>query len=251
MTDLDWLTVDATVAFISGGGADPLRVYPAHVDVIGKRDVLVTVDGRTERFNITRIDRHHDNAWLYRRDGVWTPNKYLAPHDDPDVVKISEKYARHVALDRAVKCAGTFRGTSDVANARMLRDAVDEFLKIADPEHDYLSTYCWHENHGDCRRECKTCHRPCRCECHPDRQGLEPTTIRPATESAGGAGDGQDLAARLAHALKRAGDRQSSFQFREHAYWLPVAGQLLDDTELLDAIVAYRRPAHAEGGAGQ
>lgn len=39
--------------------------------------------------------------------------------------------------------------------------------------HDYLSTYCWHENHGDCRLECKTCARPCRCECHAPRQGLE------------------------------------------------------------------------------
>lgn len=36
----------------------------------------------------------------------------------------------------------------------------------ASPAHAYLSTYCWHENHDNCRRYCKTCQSPCRCGCH-------------------------------------------------------------------------------------
>jgi hypothetical protein len=32
--------------------------------------------------------------------------------------------------------------------------------------HPYLSTYCYHENHGDCRLTCKTCAAPCICDCH-------------------------------------------------------------------------------------
>jgi hypothetical protein len=33
-------------------------------------------------------------------------------------------------------------------------------------DHVYLSTYCFHGNHADCRLTCKTCHAPCVCECH-------------------------------------------------------------------------------------
>lgn len=30
----------------------------------------------------------------------------------------------------------------------------------------YLSTYCIHEAHDQCRLTCKTCDAPCRCSCH-------------------------------------------------------------------------------------
>jgi transcriptional regulator with XRE-family HTH domain len=30
----------------------------------------------------------------------------------------------------------------------------------------YVSTYCIHGDHDACRRTCKTCDDPCRCECH-------------------------------------------------------------------------------------
>lgn len=33
-------------------------------------------------------------------------------------------------------------------------------------EHVYLSTYCLHGKHSDCRLTCKTCAAPCICACH-------------------------------------------------------------------------------------
>lgn len=30
----------------------------------------------------------------------------------------------------------------------------------------YVSTYCMHEAHGQCRLTCKTCRQPCLCPCH-------------------------------------------------------------------------------------
>lgn len=35
----------------------------------------------------------------------------------------------------------------------------------------YWSTYCIHGRHNECRRTCKTCEAPCRCECHDGRFG--------------------------------------------------------------------------------
>lgn len=117
--------------------------------------------------------------------------------------------------------------------------------------HDYLSTYCWHENHGDCRLECKTCKRPCRCECHSPQQGLE---TDPESRSAASVDGNTEvllppleidpaklMAARLAGALKHEGDIESTFQFRLNGYWRPIAERILADTELLDAVVGYRR----------
>ncbi|WP_280448421.1 hypothetical protein [Nocardia brasiliensis] len=78
-------------------------------------------------------------------------------------------------------------------------------------------------------------------------QPLEPPPVRPATEPAGGTTGTQDLAARLANALKCEGDRESAFQFRERTFWLPVAKRLLGNTELLDAIVAWRLRSNAIG----
>lgn len=39
--------------------------------------------------------------------------------------------------------------------------------------HNYLSTYCWHDDCPNCRLECKTCQAPCRCRCHVFAQGIE------------------------------------------------------------------------------
>ena len=33
-------------------------------------------------------------------------------------------------------------------------------------EHHYVSTYCIHAEHADCRRTCKLCQAPCLCSCH-------------------------------------------------------------------------------------
>jgi hypothetical protein len=32
--------------------------------------------------------------------------------------------------------------------------------------HDYVSTFCFHELHSDCRLTCKTCTSYCLCQCH-------------------------------------------------------------------------------------
>lgn len=40
-----------------------------------------------------------------------------------------------------------------------------DVLAMAQAMH-YLSTYCLHGNHDDCRLTCKTCEQPCRCPCH-------------------------------------------------------------------------------------
>ena len=36
----------------------------------------------------------------------------------------------------------------------------------------YVSTYCIHGHHLDCRNTCKVCHSLCRCECHSDGTSL-------------------------------------------------------------------------------
>jgi len=36
--------------------------------------------------------------------------------------------------------------------------------------HYYVSTYCQHEQHADCRLACKLCDAPCLCPCH--REGV-------------------------------------------------------------------------------
>lgn len=41
----------------------------------------------------------------------------------------------------------------------------DDPVEAADAAH-YVSTYCIHSRHHDCRLTCKTCGAPCRCSCH-------------------------------------------------------------------------------------
>ena len=37
---------------------------------------------------------------------------------------------------------------------------------VASDAHDYLSTACYHGNHGQCRKTCKFCSTVCKCSCH-------------------------------------------------------------------------------------
>lgn len=39
--------------------------------------------------------------------------------------------------------------------------------RLRGPDH-YLSTYCYHDLHSDCRLTCKTCGKACLCECHEE-----------------------------------------------------------------------------------
>lgn len=38
----------------------------------------------------------------------------------------------------------------------------------------YLSTYCLHDAHDQCRLTCKLCDAPCRCVCHDTPGDAEP-----------------------------------------------------------------------------
>lgn len=43
----------------------------------------------------------------------------------------------------------------------------DEAVQDGVAKHYYVSTYCVHELHDECRLICKHCHAPCLCPCHP------------------------------------------------------------------------------------
>lgn len=40
--------------------------------------------------------------------------------------------------------------------------------------HIYASTACQHEIHDRCRKVCKFCQEPCRCECHEGQEMHDP-----------------------------------------------------------------------------
>ena len=40
-------------------------------------------------------------------------------------------------------------------------------------QHTYISTYCLHEIHKDCRLYCKHCTSPCICPCHEGKDPLD------------------------------------------------------------------------------
>jgi hypothetical protein len=44
--------------------------------------------------------------------------------------------------------------------------------------HLYVSTYCQHEQHSDCRLSCKICKAPCLCPCHSQTASrVEPVPV--------------------------------------------------------------------------
>lgn len=56
-------------------------------------------------------------------------------------------------------------------NAHSMRHVVNGIAAIAkpaepQPQHSYLSTACFHEQHESCRKSCKFCRVECRCTCH-------------------------------------------------------------------------------------
>lgn len=131
-TGLEWLTVGATAAFIYGGYRNE-HVQEGVVDRIGKRDVVVIVAGREEKFNITRTDRHGDTLWLHRYgNSTWDRGMDLAPADHPEVLAIRAARARDAAAYEVSLAADVFQRRKDAATARLLRDAVDAFLKLAE-----------------------------------------------------------------------------------------------------------------------
>jgi hypothetical protein len=129
---LEWLTVGASVAYISGGFRNE-RVSEALVDKIGKRDVVVTVDGRTEKFNTGRTMTVGDVRWL-RRSGnsTWDRGVELAPLDDPKVAEYRAAQKLSDAVYQVRKWSDEFSKSRDVDTARELRTAVDAFLKLAE-----------------------------------------------------------------------------------------------------------------------
>ncbi len=135
MTDspnpLGWLQVGAKVAYISGQSRSE-TVTDGVVEKIGKRDVVVTVDGRIEKFNIGRTSlRSDDVTWLHRSgSSSYSAGVDLAPLDHPLVAK----YRARQQLDKGTKLvrrwADEFQSARDVETARKLRDAIDVYLKL-------------------------------------------------------------------------------------------------------------------------
>lgn len=48
---------------------------------------------------------------------------------------------------------------------------------VAEIEHLYISTYCQHVQHEDCRLHCKICFHRCLCPCHNDGIAGTPATL--------------------------------------------------------------------------
>lgn len=127
---LDWLKVGADAAFISGRGGSE-TVSKATVLKVGKRDVAVMVDGREEKFNINHTDRRNDALWLHRRSfDSWAPSIYLAPFEDPEVVKIRNRQRRDRAVYAIRDKADLFLRSPDIQGARTLQTAIDVFLQL-------------------------------------------------------------------------------------------------------------------------
>lgn len=133
MSDLEWLTAGAEVAYVEDDG----RIQPATVDRVGKRDAVINVGGRTERFNITKTTTQEGIAWLRRREpGPWSASTYLGPWDCPRSDRIRETQARIDSLDKARVWADTFIRHRDVESARELQAAVARFIDLHDTEQE-------------------------------------------------------------------------------------------------------------------
>ncbi|WP_109527198.1 MULTISPECIES: hypothetical protein [Nocardia] len=136
MTDtpgLEWLTMGAEVAHAfrhHGTG----RIKTAVVDKIGKRDVVVTVGGRVEKFNIGRTCERDGVRWLERSEGTWNGWTELGPLDSPWAAEMFQAQRVENAAYLVQKASDGFASKRDVESARALRSAVDVFLKLAEPE---------------------------------------------------------------------------------------------------------------------
>ncbi|WP_029923918.1 hypothetical protein [Nocardia otitidiscaviarum] len=135
-TGLEWLAEGATAAYIYGGVHNQ-RVSDAVVQKIGKRDVVVVVNGRTEKFNINRTWRRGEWTQL-RRSGnsTWDAGVELAAADDPAVAELRTRQTRDDAASDVVAAADRFRSSRDVENAKKLRAAIDAFLDLHDRDDD-------------------------------------------------------------------------------------------------------------------
>lgn len=132
-TGLEWLTVGAEVAHTfrhhSGG-----RINTAVVDKIGKRDVVVTVGGRVETFNIGRTRECDGVLWLERSEGTWNGRTELGPLDSPRAAEMLRAQRVENAAYLVEKASDEFASKRDVESAKALRSAVNAFLKLAEPE---------------------------------------------------------------------------------------------------------------------
>lgn len=135
---LSWLTVGAIVAYISGRHGEQ-TVSEALVEKVGKRDVIATVNGHSQKFNINHTrshviaggDRVDPVKWLHRAsESRWNPGVDLAPWEHPAVVALRDVERRIDSRVDVCHWADEFRRFPDVETARKLRDAVDLYLKL-------------------------------------------------------------------------------------------------------------------------
>lgn len=61
-------------------------------------------------------------------------------------------------------CPTCAQSEAAIARARAALEGYSRTLPVM--EHIYVSTYCQHGVHKQCRLECKICQAPCRCTCH-------------------------------------------------------------------------------------
>ncbi|MGX1809711.1 hypothetical protein ACWIGI_28655 [Nocardia sp. NPDC055321] len=131
---LGWLTVGAKVAYVSArvGGEGATE---ATVEKIGKRDVFVKVNGRSEKFNINHTRARGSNTWLYRSgSSTWDRGVELAPLDDPAVQKMQAREALSDAVHLVRTRTVVFVRQRDVASAVELREAVDTFIALQESQ---------------------------------------------------------------------------------------------------------------------
>ncbi|NKY60427.1 hypothetical protein [Nocardia flavorosea] len=132
---LEWLTVGATVAYVHNRRDS--MIYEAVVQKVGKRDVVVTVNDREEKFNINKTTEIDGTRWLDRWiSGTWGYSTSLGPLDSDHARKLREGKTRTEAITRAHSLADDFTRRRDVDTAKKLRDALDVFLELHDTEKD-------------------------------------------------------------------------------------------------------------------
>jgi hypothetical protein len=134
-------------------------------------------------------------------------------------------------------------------------------------EHKYVSTYCQHDRHGDCRLTCKVCQAPCLCPCHrgvekeedrslapSDRQQSRTTDLGPLASPSPSPLGGQQGVGAADDSVQRAESCEACAELRrqqdrEFLEWYDALPDYERDM-CSPATVTYKRcPDHARGAA--
>ena len=194
----EWEAIDRLIAESSLGTEAAQRVRDRVPPEVGK--LIVRVIGEAERADRAEDERDELRAKLHELmardvDMVDLNVQYGCP-DCGVHHACGEIVAERDRLRAVVQAARAYMDSIDSADPTITRQHRQECmgqlrralraldvsgdtgdpLVMAEAAH-YLSTYCLHGNHADCRLTCKTCRAPCRCRCHasagdPQREAL-------------------------------------------------------------------------------